>query len=264
MEVKLIQAPSFPETAWETMYIAARTCYSAKSPIDLYEQTKNYEQLKEFVVKVLKSGHLSIAEHVNFTFAISGISRACSHQLVRHRLCTFSQQSQRYVEIKESQDELDEAFTDNYTSENFADTKLAIILNKYFVDGDKFKNANGYYYALDNYLESIKHGEKAEDARRFLPNATKTNLVMTCNLRQLLHISELRLCTRAQNEIRQLFKKMQDELCKYNLDLGLMLMPQCEKLGYCPESKCCGRKQSLEDLLISEYNMGVNVGSTQC
>lgn len=245
MKVRLISMTPNP---MEVMYVGARTCYSGSSPIDMYNDVNNRldppESCKKLVHQVLESGHLSIAEHVNFTFAIEGISRACSHQLVRHRHCTFSQQSQRYVEIKESQEELYDAYTENYGSGNFADTRIAKILNKYFIDGDKSKNVNAFYYALDNYLEAIKHGDKAEDARRFLPNATKTNIVMTCNLRQLMHIADLRLCTRAQTEIRMLFHAIKDEVYNYNDDIGIMLIPKCERQGFCDEHKSCGRMES--------------------
>lgn len=91
MKTKILSATVNP---FLVMCIAAKTCYSAKSPIDIIPKDS-----VDFVMKVLKSGHLSIAEHVNFTIAIEGISRACSQQLTRHRHCTFSMQSQRYVDM---------------------------------------------------------------------------------------------------------------------------------------------------------------------
>lgn len=238
MKVKLISMTSKP---MEIMYMSARTCYSEQSPIEIANEVDNRlnppQSCEKLVNQILKSGHLSIAEHIHFVFAIEGISRACSHQLVRHRHCTFSQQSQRYMEIKENQDELEDLFCGGDTEYK----KLYEILNKYFVDGDKLSNVNGYYYALDNYLQAIKNGQKPEDARRFLPNATKTNIVMSCNLRQLMHICDLRLCNRAQGEIRELFRKIKEEVKKQNIEIAELLQPQCDRLGFCPEHKSCGK-----------------------
>lgn len=241
MKVKLIaKTPN----VLDVVYTGARTCYNAGSPVDMWFDvcTIDTDKKKSLIDKVFKSGHLSTSEHVYFTFAIEGISRSCSHQLVRHRHCSFSQQSQRYVEIKENQDELYEAFNENYDSKNFKDSKIFKILDKYFVDADKFRNVNGYYYALDNYLEVIKMGEPAQDARRFLPNATKTNIVMSLNLRSFMHLCNERLCIRAQSEIRHLVKEMVKEVVKDEEWLKPYLQPKCELLDKCPEHNGCGRK----------------------
>jgi thymidylate synthase (FAD) len=247
MKVKLLTKT---QNMLDVVYTGARTCYNAGSPIDMWFDVCNIptDKKKTMLSKVFESGHLSTSEHAYFTFAIEGISRACSHQLVRHRHCSFSQQSQRYVEITEDQDELYEAFNEDYDSNNFKDSKIFKILDKYFVDADKFRNANGYYYALDNYLEVIKNGEKAEDARRFLPNATKTNIVVSMNLRELIHLCNERLCTRAQKEIRQLTNLMVKEVLKDEEWLKPYLVPKCEKNGFCSEHKSCGRKPTLNEL----------------
>ena len=242
MKVKLIQTTQNPI---EVMWVSARTCYSAKSPIELWEDscTTSTDKKKDLVDKVLSSGHSSIAEHVYFTFAIEGISRACSHQLVRHRLCTFSQQSQRYVEIKEDLESLlnlrDEAINNGCITSK----SLINLLDKYFV-GITEENAGAYLDCLIHYVGQITQGKKPEDARNILPNATKTNIVVTTNLRNLMHISEIRLCNRSQKEIRNLFKLIKEEITKQNEMLGNMLIVQCDKLGYCPEHKSCGRKST--------------------
>lgn len=244
MKVKLIaKTPN----VLDVVYTGARTCYNTGSPINMWFDvcTIATDKKKNLIDKVFKSGHLSTSEHAYFTFAIEGISRACSHQLVRHRHCSFSQQSQRYVEIVESQDELYEAFNENYDSTSYKDSKIFKILDKYFVDADKFRNINGYYYALDNYLEAIKMGEPAQDARRFLPNATKTNIVVSMNLRELIHISNERLCTRAQSEIRQLVKEMVKEVVKDEEWLKPYLVPKCILLKGCNEHKSCGYYEAL-------------------
>ena len=244
MEVKIISTTSNPI---QTMWVAARTCYSSLSPIEMLNNEGNYESKLNLVKSVLQSGHMSIAEHINFTFAIEGISRACSHQLVRHRLCTFSQQSQRYVEIKEDSNTLYDLISGFPTDEKII--KMKEIAEKYFVDVND-NNYFGYVHDLWQYTSRIAAGEKAEDARNSLPNATKTNIVLTTNFRNLIHIAELRLCVRAQKEIRELFKLIKKEVTNNNPILGNMLLAQCDRLGYCPEaSKCCGRKQKLEDII---------------
>ena len=241
MKVKLM---SKTPNMLDVVYTGARTCYNTGSPIDMWDSVDSIADGKKenLIKKVFESGHLSTSEHAYFTFAIEGISRACSHQLVRTRIASFSQQSQRYVEIKENQDELYEAFNENYDSTSYKDSKIFKILDKYFVDADNFRNVNGYYYALDNYLEAIKMGEPAQDARRFLPNATKTNIVMSLNLRSFMHLCNERLCTRAQSEIRQLVKEMVKEVIKDEEWLKPYLQPKCEHLGKCPEHNSCGRK----------------------
>ena len=254
MKVKLIaKTPN----VLDVVYTGARTCYNAGSPVDMWFDVCNIstDKKKNLIDKVFKSGHLSTSEHAYFTFAIEGISRACSHQFVRHRHCSFSQQSQRYVEIKEDQDSLGNMFTDEYNTNNLKDSDIYKTLDKYFVDINKLTDINGYYYALDNYLESTKNGEKAEDARRFLPNGTKTNLVVSMNLRELMHLCNERLCTRAQKEIRQLVKEMVKQVVKDEEWLKPYLVPKCEQHGICFEHKSCGRKPTLDELKQKWYEI---------
>lgn len=279
MKVKLIQVTQNPI---DVMWTAARTCYSEKSPVEIWDDREctprdlelldNYtekdcekvakahkrgvEKHWNLVQKVLSSGHQSIAEHVYFTFAIEGISRACSHQLVRHRAgIVFSQQSQRYVEIKESYEKIrDLVISIDPLSEYFNECTcekeeqgLIEILNKYFVDVNE-DNVIGYGQALMHYLRKTDCGEKAEDARNFLPNATKTNITMSLNYRELIHICNLRLCTRAQLEIRQLFQAIKKEVEKVDERLASLLVPSCEIHGMCFEDKCCGRKPKVNEV----------------
>lgn len=258
MKVKLIQITQDPI---DVMWTAARTCYASESPVDMWEDkwgkldenkadypeediVNAQEKHWKLVQKVLNSGHQSIAEHVYFTFAIEGISRACSHQLVRHRHCTFSQQSQRYVEIKESYEDLCNVY------EGAAST--ARITDKYFVPCND--GMSGLKYAelatLKEYRRLIEEEEmKPEDARAILPNATLTNITMSYNYRELIHMCHLRLCTRAQKEIRDLFKEIVKQVKEQEPKLAQYLVPQCEVWGVCTEDKCCGRKPKLEDVM---------------
>ena len=154
-----------------------------------------------------------------------------------------SQQSQRYVEIKENHGDLYDLVTGFASDEKIA--KMKEIANKYFVDVND-NNYYGYVHCLWQYTSRVACGEKPEDARNSLPNATKTNIVMTCNLRELMHICNLRLCTRAQKEIRELVKGMKDELVEVEPFLDKYLQPKCEQLGFCTEHQCCGRKPKLD------------------
>ena len=242
MRVKLIQATQNPI---DVMWVSARTCYSEKSPVELWEDvaTTPTDKKWKLVKQVLGSGHLSIAEHVVFTFAIEGVSRVDTHQLVRHRHCSFSQKSQRYVEIKEDMNEVYKLLHSLSPAESVK--PLMTICNKYFTNVTK-DNVFDYGETLWQYLKRIHQGEAPEDARMILPNAAKTDIVMTLNLRELMHICNLRLCTRAQAGIRRLFKEIKKEVEFYNEDLGALLIPSCEVDGYCREAKSCGRKPKLE------------------
>ena len=240
--VKLL---SMTQNPIEVMWTAARTCYSPKGPIEMWEDSATTPTDKKWklVKTVLDSGHQSIAEHVYFTFAIEGISRACSHQLVRHRAgIVFSQQSQRYVEIKESKQELMEILN------RYEGPEMKALCDKYFVE---FKDMipSDLIKTLCEYRDLVDGGCKAEDARNVLPNATKTNIVMSINLRELIHICNLRLCTRAQDEIRTLFGMIKLAVNRYDDRLSKLLVPTCEVNGFCKEHKCCGRKPKLEDVL---------------
>lgn len=257
MKVKLI---SMTKSPIDLMWIAARTCYSEKSPIEMWDETRD-EPKDEFkqeiedkrwnlVKKVIDSKHLSILEHVNLTFCIEGVSRSLLAQFTRHRAgIVFSVQSQRYVEFKESYSAVLESF-DSGSSQS--EDYLKFVADKYFVDVTT-DNYRDYIRALIDYLGALKRGIKAEDARMILPNATKTNITVTMNLRELIHIAGLRLCSAAQLEIRQLLKAMKEEVARYDKRLGDLLQPQCESLGYCPDFRSCGRKPKMEEVLDGYY-----------
>lgn len=232
MKVKLITATP---NLLDILYTGARTCYNAGSPIDMFDEVGDISRDKKLklINGCIKSNHQSILEHSQFTFAIEGVSRALTHQLVRHRHCSFSQQSQRYVNL--------EGTLDYVTPKALQD------------EGD----LQGYFaecmqQAYESYTELINKGVKPEDARAVLPNACCTNMVITLNLRSLIHLCNERLCTRAQLEIRQLVQLMVKEVLKENEWLKPYLQPKCESLGYCPEHKGCGRKPSYKQLIDKE------------
>ena len=219
---KLISAP---DNILKTIYTACRTCYSTDSPQNIFDNADDETKMLKLVKKVMSSGHLSTIEHIQVSFAVSNISRSCSHQLVRHRHMSFSQKSQRYV--KENQFEYLIPQTINSNEE----------LKEKFVS---FMEE-----ISKTYNDFIEAGIPAEDARAVLPNACATSMVVSTNLRELIHVANLRLCSRAQTEIRLLIKAMCDELIAKEAWLKDYLVPKCETNGFCDEDKSCGRKSRL-------------------
>ena len=180
---------------------------------------------EEFVREIVSSGHESPLQHGQFTFAIEGVSRALTHQLVRHRIASYSQQSQRYVR------ELDFDYVIPPSVEEDEDMKRMYI--------ETMKKIQETYNSLLNRFE--KKGRKGEivnqDARFVLPQATETKIVVTMNCRELLHFFRERCCSRAQWEIRALAEEML-KLCKRSLPSVFdRAGAKCVELGYCPEGE---------------------------
>jgi len=213
---------SKPENMLKTIYTACRTCYSADTPYEIYNSTDDEEKMLKLIERVISSGHYSTIEHIQVSFAISNVSRACTHQLVRHRHMSFSQKSQRYVKERGQFDYL---------------IPPTIARNEKLKA--KFESFMGEISKL--YCEFTEAGIPAEDARAVLPNAASTSIVASLNLRELIHIANLRLCTRAQYEIRCMVKAMCDALLAEEPWLKAYLVPKCERLGFCDEDKSCGR-----------------------
>src|SRR5690348_9302169 len=203
------------------IYTACRTCYSELDPQEIFRKATAGEiepaKMQRLISNVIESGHGSTIEHVVFTFGISGVSRTLSHQLVRHRAgVAFDQQSQRYVTYK----------------------RAATMEPQTIVDADadvRERYEEQVAGSMAAYADLVAAGIPAEDARFVFPNATRTNLVMTTNLRALIHMSGLRLCTMAQWEIRRLFQQIRHEIFSVSPFLGSFLAPKCVPLGYCDE-----------------------------
>jgi len=218
----MVDLLSKPEHTLKTIYVACRTCYSALYPIKIWEDSADEEKMLNLVKKVLSSGHHSTVEHCQFVFAISGVSRACTHQLVRHRHMSFSQKSQRYVTEKgEFEYVTPKTIEKSDLNEEYKDMMKTI---------------------SDFYAKMVEAGIPAEDARAVLPNAATSSLVVSLNLRELMHLAQLRLCTNAQLEIRTLVRRMCDAVLKEEPWLKEYLVPKCEIKGYCDEIRGCGRK----------------------
>ena len=181
----------------EVIAHAAKLCYSPSSIEQLKDKIGKSDNEK-FVAKLLKMGHLSPLEHVSLTYGVEGISRACSHQLVRHRLASYSQQSQRYVGSHSKENKECFGFIIPPSVE-------AAGKKEWFVE--KMKEIQKGYNELVEALGSS--GEKSnEDARFILPNAAETKIIITMNVRELLHFFSVRCCERAQWEIRNLATEM--------------------------------------------------------
>ena len=184
MMVKLVRHTPEPE---RTVAMSARLCYSPIGAAQLEEKISD-EQAANLVRKLVSMGHLSTLEHVTFTFAIEGVSRVLTHQLVRHRIASYSQQSQRYVK----EHDFETIVPASIASKPEAKAKFDKLMTEIQAMYDEF-------IALDI---------PAEDARYILPNATETKIVCTFNARSLLNFFSLRCCTRAQWEIRALANEM--------------------------------------------------------
>ena len=194
MRVKILSKTENPE---RVIALAARQCYFKGSVLALEEDpawvdVMDSEEVEKLIKRLLTNGHLSPFEHASITFAVEGISRACSHQLVRHRLASYSQQSQRYVKMNKEPDWV-----------------IPPSISPGSPDYDVYhKYRHGLWCAWNAYREMVRDGCPPEDARYLLPNATPTNIVMTMNFRELLHFFEERCCKRAQWEIRNLANEM--------------------------------------------------------
>lgn len=224
MKVSLLQYTPEPE---KLVAAAARLCYSDKSADELMDNFTP-EKVAEFVQKLVALGHESPMEHVCFTFAVDGISRACSHQLVRHRIgVSFSQKSQRYV--KENQ------FEYVVPPKIARNPELAA------------KFAQAMETAQAEYAELLAAGVPAEDARFVLPNAAATSLVVTMNVRSLWHFFELRCCNRAQWEIRALANAMLAEVKEVAPLLFANAGATCDSMGVCFEgAMSCGKCKNVQ------------------
>ena len=217
MKVELLFHTPDPERAIAT---AARLCYAPVGATELLE-TMPEDRVEKVLNTILSSGHFSTLEHASFTFAIEGVSRALTHQFVRHRVASFNQQSQRYVKFKDSIETIKpSSIAENATANEIFDTAIAQV--------------------TEAYKQLLSLDIPAEDARFLLPNAAETKIVVTMNARELHHFFSLRCCNRAQWEIRELAWAM--------LDLVKPIAPRvfahagapCVS-GPCPEGKMsCG------------------------
>ena len=218
LKVKLLDHTPEPE---RTVAMAARLCYSAAGAEELSERLSD-EQVQKMVKKMVKLGHGSTLEHASFTFGIEGVSRVLTHQLVRHRIASYDQQSQRYVAAHGFQYITPPSIAENPQAKARFDRVIADIRAAY----DELKEM----------------GVPQEDARYVLANATETKILVTMNARTLMHFFNLRCCYRAQWEIREMAYKMLEEVKQVAPTLFHNAGASCVNTGRCPEGEMtCGR-----------------------
>lgn len=223
---------------------------SDKNPLDIVEEAASicYDSSMTDDYKIAKgckaSGHYSVLEHINFTFYVKDVSRALLAQISRHRHISMSCRSQRYC----SEDGF--KYVNPFTGE----------------DADVFDNMMS---DIDTDYQTLKkyHNAKNEDARAVLPNACCTEFYITMNARALIEMSHLRLCSRAQKEIREMFTEMKREVAQVCPEVASWMVPSCEanpKYPFCPEGRgCCGRHPLLADVYKPiEKNKEVVDGNT--
>ena len=225
IQVKLI---SYPKETDLIAKMAAAICYSGGHD---YEEIRADAEKKpaEYLSKIVKNGHLSILEHNVYVFYVSGLSRVASHQLVRKRIASYSQQSQRYVDAK-----------------NFKAVIPETIDKSPFIDlyNEKLEECSNLYQKM------VDGGIPKEDARFILPGATTTQLIVSMNAHSLVDFFVQRLCVRSQWEIRRLAEIMLIEAQKVSPLIFKDLGAYCDFYGYCPENdKSCGRIKTLKEIL---------------
>ena len=178
--------------------------------------------------KAIKSGHYSILEHLPLTFLVEDISRACSHQLIRHRIASYSQMSQRYAKVDTNEEWYVEPESIVTYSRNITDKYRDLMSN-----------------IAEFYQEMISKNIPNEDARMILPNACFTSIIMSMNARAFVEASTLRTCNKAQGEIKQVFKDMRECIKEIYPTIYKLAVPNCYKKHGCLEAVMCKTPKSL-------------------
>ena len=225
MKVTLLSYTPEPEQVVAT---AARLCYSSLTAEDLWEGL-NPEKRADFLGKLWTYGHFSPFEHVAFTLAITGVSRALSHQLVRHRIASYSQRSQRYID----EVNFDAVVPPTIAHDPRAKEEFEMVIRK----------------IREGYRTLVALGAPKEDARYLLPNACETQLIMTMNARSLFNFFQLRCCRRAQWEIQELAWEIRRQVYKVAPIIFSHSGPQCLVKGECSEGTLtCGHPYSKDEV----------------
>lgn len=212
MKVELIEHTEEPDIL---AAVAARSCRSSRGASEIRE-AEDEGRLKRVLRKTVEKGHTSVIEHAKFTFSIEGISRACSHQLVRHRMASYSQQSQRHIKPDEERYVIPPSIKGDSPSREVFEKAMEDAWNAYRKLAEK-------------------KDVPTEDARFVLPNSTKTNIVVTMNARSLMNFFEQRTCMRAQWEIRSVANAMLSEVKEVAPTIFENAGPPCKRRGECPE-----------------------------
>jgi len=230
LKVMLLRYTPDPD---EVVALGARLCYAQADLDTLRDRVETHDQQK-YIAGVMERGHLSVTEHATFTFAVEGVSRALLAQLTRHRIASFSVQSQRYVSMADGFDFVVPPSISALGGEEEAE----------FIR--QMNTMHKWYCQWQDKLGGAKE-KSNEDARFVLPNAAATRLLVTMNARELMHFFELRCCSRAQWEIREMAWRMLAECRKAAPALFANAGPACLR-GACPEGKAsCGKAREVKE-----------------
>lgn len=241
MNVELVAYTPNPE---QVVAAAAKLCYS---PVGVSEIMKKVdeESAGKFVKRLSELGHESPIEHVSFTFAIEGVSRSLLAQITRHRIASFSVQSQRYVRLDDFKFVVPPAIEADPDAKSIFIEAMRGQAESYLSICDLLTEDHTNSLVAQGMDEDAaqKKAEKManEDARFVLPNACETKIMMTMNARSLLNFFKLRTCNRAQWEIRALAEKMLALVYPLAPNIFAHAGPGCVATGNCTEGKmCCG------------------------
>lgn len=262
LKVKILEHTPNPE---KVIAAAAKLCYSSVG-VDEITEGLTEEATSKFIKMLASYGHESPMEHVSFTFAIEGVSRSLTHQLVRHRVASYSQQSQRYVKLKafeyiippaiENNEECKKIFMAAMQKDQEDYDKLVDILKAEELEKlvTNYKETKGVEELSEKIFKSL--GSKAEkkaieDARYVFPNACETKIIVTMNVRELIHFFKHRCCDRAQWEIRDMADEMLRQAKAVAPNIFLGCGPSCVK-GPCTEgAMSCGKVLEMRE----KYNL---------
>lgn len=241
MKVNLI---AYTPDAEKIVAASAKLCYSQVGVDDILDNLTK-DKVDKFLDMLMGLGHQSPIEHVSYTFAIEGVSRVLTHQLVRHRIASYSQQSQRYVKLDDFEFVVPPSIEKNEHAKNIFTKAMENDLKSYREISEILETQYIEEYIQDGMTEKnakrMAEKKAIEDARFVFPNACETKIVVTMNARTLLHFFSHRCCNRAQWEIRDLAKAMLIEVRKVSPILFRYSGPPCVK-GPCPEGNMtCGK-----------------------
>ncbi|SHK75957.1 thymidylate synthase (FAD) [Clostridium cavendishii DSM 21758] len=244
MKVKLLQYTREPE---KIIAAAAKLCYSSVGVEDIMENLTE-ENTSKFLNMLMSLGHESPIEHVSFTFCVEGVSRSLTHQLVRHRIASFSQQSQRYVKLNQFEYIVPPAIKENEEAKALFIKSMEESQKAYDEITNKLKDG----YVKSGLDTKVAEKKAIEDARYVFPNACETKVIFTMNARSLMNFFHHRCCDRAQWEIRDMAKLMVKEVKKVAPTLFKYAGPNCVN-GVCPEGKMsCGKMKEMRELYLEK------------
>ena len=250
MKVELLAHTPEPEKVIAT---AAKLCYSS-SDISTLQDNLTEDKITKFIDMLVSLGHESPVEHVSFTFGIEGISRACSHQLVRHRIASYSQKSQRYVSENQFEYITPNAIEDVSSAKN----KYNELMNHIQLEYNNIRDELINYHISKGYDKKVAEKMANEDARYVLPNACETKIIITMNIRSLFNFFRLRCCNRAQWEIRNVANEMLKLCLQKAPHIFANAGPSCIADGKCSEGKMtCGKYNEMKEFYNRMKSNGV-------